>query len=615
MMKSLCLALATTLFLLVLSPAAPETITGELQKWHRVTLSFTGPQCSEIGDPNPFLDYRLEVDFTHTLSGTTLKVPGYFAADGNAGETSADSGNIWRAHFSPPETGEWTYKATLVSGENISVESAKGTPTPLDGDETGMVTGKFTISPSDKTGPDNRSRGTLRYVGERYLRWAETGEYFLKQGADAPENLFAYADFDGDFKSDGQKDNLIKNYKPHLGDWKPGDPTWQGGKGKGLIGAVNYLASEGMNSISFLTMNINGDDKNVFPYTNYKERERIDVSRMDQWEVVMDHADRKGLHLHFKTQEAENDKLLDGGKLGIERKLYYRELIARFGHHLALNWNLGEENHGQSDAQRKDMAAYFYENDPYGHNIVIHTYPEQKEKIHTPLLGNASKLTGLSLQGSDVAFRDTHADVVEWIRKSDATGKRWVVAYDEPGNAGQGLTNDGENSKNPSVKGNYDDAMKNALWGTILAGGAGNEWYFGYQYGHSDLTLQDFRSRDEWWDRCRIALQFFKENDILFHELQSMDYLVGNAKGDPDKGFCFGRENSTYVVYLPKGTEITLDLKKEKTDFGLMWFDPRKGGPLTEGALKTLPAGTATPLTGAPASITGDRFALIRAKK
>ena len=42
---------------------------------------------------------------------------------------------------------------------------------------------------------------------------------------------------------------------------------------------------------------------------------------------------------------------------------------------------------------------------------------------------------------------------------------------------------------------------------------------------------------------------------------------VGNANGDPDKGFCFGRENSTYVVYLPKDTEITLDLKNEKTDF------------------------------------------------
>jgi len=30
----------------------------------------------------------------------------------------------------------------------------------------------------------------------------------------------------------------------------------------------------------------------------------------------------------------ENDQLLDGGELGNERKLYYRELIARFSHHV-----------------------------------------------------------------------------------------------------------------------------------------------------------------------------------------------------------------------------------------------------------------------------------------
>jgi hypothetical protein len=49
-----------------------------------------------------------------------------------------------------------------------------------------------------------------------------------------------------------------------------------------------------------------------------------------------------GMYLHFKTQEAENIHLLDDAELGPQRKLYYRELIARFAHHPALNWNLGE---------------------------------------------------------------------------------------------------------------------------------------------------------------------------------------------------------------------------------------------------------------------------------
>lgn len=46
--------------------------------------------------------------------------------------------------------------------------------------------------------------------------------------------------------------------------------------------------------------------------------------------------DKLGLMLHVVTQETENDRLLDGGEPGFERKLYYRELIARFAHHPAL---------------------------------------------------------------------------------------------------------------------------------------------------------------------------------------------------------------------------------------------------------------------------------------
>ena len=45
----------------------------------------------------------------------------------------------------------------------------------------------------------------------------------------------------------------------------------------------------------------------------------------------------------FNEAEAANKRELDDGELGTERKLYYREMIARFGHHLALEWNLCEE--------------------------------------------------------------------------------------------------------------------------------------------------------------------------------------------------------------------------------------------------------------------------------
>jgi hypothetical protein len=101
---------------------------------------------------------------------------------------------------------------------------------------------------------------------------------------------------------------------------------------------------------------------------------RIDTSKTGQWEIVFEHGDKMGMYLHFKTQEIENCLLLDGGNLGLDRKLYYRELIARFGHHLALNWNLGEENKN-TDAQRKAFIDYIRAVDPYDGPIVVHTVP------------------------------------------------------------------------------------------------------------------------------------------------------------------------------------------------------------------------------------------------
>lgn len=98
---------------------------------------------------------------------------------------------------------------------------------------------------------------------------------------------------------------------------------------------------------------------------------RFDCSKLDQWEIVFEHMQRKGVLLHVVTQETENERLLDDGDTGPLRKLYYRELIARFAHHPALVWNLGEENgpaefspNGQTSEQQKAMSNYLKASDP-----------------------------------------------------------------------------------------------------------------------------------------------------------------------------------------------------------------------------------------------------------
>ncbi|MEX0981925.1 MAG: DUF5060 domain-containing protein, partial [Bacteroidales bacterium] len=47
----------------------PVEITGELKKWHKVTLTFDGPETSESDEFNPFMNYRLNVVFAHEESG------------------------------------------------------------------------------------------------------------------------------------------------------------------------------------------------------------------------------------------------------------------------------------------------------------------------------------------------------------------------------------------------------------------------------------------------------------------------------------------------------------------------------------------------------------------
>jgi|GEM_PF-559798 len=582
-------------------------VSGELKKWHKVTLILEGPEAAEEGNINPFLDYKLDVLFTN--GEKEYLVPGYFAADGNAAETGASSGNKWLVHFTPDEIGIWQYQIFFKQGENIAVseEEIPGTSVvSLDG-----LTGSFNIGKSDKVGIDNRAKGRLKYVGGHYLQYAETGEYFIKGGADSPENFLAYEDFDNTPNGGG----FLKSWAVHEKDWRLGDPTWQNDKGKGMIGALNYLAEREMNAFSFITMNVNGDDKNVFPYLKYngnpspqEDRMRFDCSKLAQWEIVFEHAESLGLFMHFKTQEIENNNLLDGGNLGIERKVYFRELIARFGHHLAFNWNLGEEN-TQTDAQVIDMAAYVKAIDPYDHHIVIHSTRTTQNYInrYTGLLGDNSELTGASMQ---INYDEVHKTTKIWRNNSIQSGKKWVITNDEQAS---GVPPD---NHVPVQERDLDypqsDIRKYTLWGNLMAGGSGVEYYFGYQWTDcSDLTCQDFSFYDNLWDETRYALTFFRDN-LPFWEMENYNELIGNNNDDNSK-YCLAKPNEVYVIYFSDASNTgTIDLSNVTETSNLRWFNPRNG--LFEGNSKELtPSGT-TSIGLPPNDVDEDWVALIEAE-
>lgn len=573
---------------------AQVIVSGQLKKWHKVTLTFESSITTHETDSiNPFTDYRLDVRFSN--GSKSYWVPGYYAADGDAANTGAASGSKWRVHFCPDETGVWTYVVSFRTGPLIAVSdnAAAGTAVAsLNG-----LSGSFVIQPTDKTGRDHRAKGRLRYVGEHHLRFAETAEYFLKAGCNSPENFLAYWEFDGTYDDGGAATTLpggLHRYSNHVQDWNANDPTWQNGKGKGIIGALNYLASEGINALYFLTMNISGDGDDVWPYISHSDADRLrfDVSKLDQWEMVFSHMDSLGIVLHLVTQERENQTLLDGGALGIERMLYYRELIARFSHHPGIIWNLGEENGWaylnrgtQNDRQRKEMSSYFKSHDPYQSFVCIHTYTNDLNLIYTPLLGYPD-FDGVSMQ---TYYYNVHDFTKKWIDSSAARGRKWVVNHDE---TVSGLDKNGPGN-------NHDLLREKVLWGNYMAGGGGVEWYLGSE----DLNAEDFRQWSGMWKLTRYAHQFFA-NQLPFWKMRSNDNLTSNTAD-----YVLELPGKIYAVYLPTSSG-SRNINLPCGSYTVKWFEPEDNTALLNGSITAI-SGGANVYYGNPPYGSDDWVALI----
>ncbi len=202
-----------------LNEAATSDDLPVYKQWHGVTLNFEGPDTSEQDADNPFLNYRLIVTFTH--DGQEYPIRGYYAADGQAGDSGADAGNIWQVKFRAPETGEWHYRARLEQGDEIALGSESGDSVPLNN-----ATGGFLIESSDKKAPDFRALGRLS-VNNGYFYFPDTDQYWLKGGTNSPENFLAYEGFDGTYRiatsareGEASADSELHHYESHLKDWR-----------------------------------------------------------------------------------------------------------------------------------------------------------------------------------------------------------------------------------------------------------------------------------------------------------------------------------------------------------------------------------------------------------
>jgi hypothetical protein len=246
---------------------------------------------------------------------------------------------------------------------------ADGQPTGFDG-----CRGSFRIEGRDDKAPGFLKWGRLEYAGNHYLKFRD-GSYWIKGGTDEPEDLLAYEGF-ANTRSGSQF--KVKTYANHVRDWQRGDPDWDDGQGRGLIGALNYLASQHVNLIYFLPMNIGGDGRTFGRLPVHQSRRgqsrmttctmtfasstsgRSSSARPEKGSCCTSYSTKR----RRRTSGAGDDSHRASCSTGDDRPLR---------HHNAL-WNLCESTTSEDSTWPQNVKAFAVTSGagPYDHPITVH---------------------------------------------------------------------------------------------------------------------------------------------------------------------------------------------------------------------------------------------------
>ena len=577
-----------TLVLLCVALPTPHVgaaaLGGARTAYRSVTLDVAGPPSSETDTaPDPFLDVRLDVTFT-SPSGIAHRVPGFFAGDG----LGRGTGNVWRARFSPHEPGLWRWSVDFDAGDGVAVGDAPGRPLEEDGAD-----GTFEVGPPDPHAPGFAGTGRLEHVGEHRLRTAD-GAWWIGGGVDVP-GLLDHAGLDGAAPG-------ARRYAAHAGDWREGDPDFRneatGTDGRGLVGAIGYLAGRGVNSIRFAPAPADPADG-----------AHRDVSRLFQRGLVLEHMQAKGVAARIVLDGHDGHDgagRADGDGPDAADRLRLRELVARLGHLNGLVWSIDSGSDG--DAPRDAaLARRLRALDAAGHPIEVRAPTEAPEARRGPLVG-LSELDATSVRAGAGSAGEL---VRTWRDRSAEAGRKWAITVD-------GGRPDGAVAGAPDPDATRREVLYPAYFGGadvgIVVDGAGPS-------PDGDARVEDFRTRESAYRWARVAREFVRTYLPSGRAVPDDAALAGGDPGDR----VLSVPGEVHALYLPTGRgarELVTDRRPAGVGdpaaagvdaaavrWEIAWFDPRAGR--FEGERRVAP-GPAIALGEPPSAVDEDWVVLVR---
>jgi hypothetical protein len=506
----------------------------EVPRWEMHEFELHGRSRVE----NPFRDAALVGEFT-APSGTALRIEGFH-----------DGGDAWRLRFAPTEEGEWRYR---LRGEGVAIARE----------------GRLRcIAP--------RGHGPIRIHPENPYAFAHAdGTAFFPMG-DTCYGLYDDSPITPALRREyldtrrRQRFNFVRMSVGRSEARAAADPAfwaWSGTPAKPDLDRLNPAFFRGLDEL-FRDLKARGMNVELL-LLNFYRRPFTDTSL---WTAVRE-------------------------------RLWLRYVIARYAafDNLFL-WTLANEYETRPDGRyrldrpddvewAKATARHVKQLDPYRHLVTVHPVVSSSTRGTTPrsefqppwriggFFGGGVELDVLSQQTS--AAYAGEWDETRGCWTGDVPGVNQSIAADRIyGKPVLNTENGYEYLPGHPTERNqvhHTDKVRRSAWRIVCAGG-----YFAAGFngtiGHSDVwnridapNRYTFTVRDAGAAAQLSALhQFFTA--FPFWRLHPCDGLATGAEA-----LVLADPGSVYVLYLPQGGRVTVDLRDVNGPLTTQWFNPREG--------------------------------------
>ena len=96
------------------------------------------------------------------------------------------------------------------------------------------------------------------------------------------------------------------------------------------------------------------------------------------------------------------------------------------------------------------------------------------------------------------------------------------------------------------------------------------------------------------WRQSRFALSFFRDNAVPFWAMSNDNIRLSDESND----WVLSSDDGNFLVVYRKrnDSQLSISMVGLTGRYSINWFNPREGGPLMQGSVVSIIAGSSTPV-------------------